>query len=331
MSKFRDALAASRPLLIDGAMGTELFSRGLESGNSPEAWNVDEPDRVRSVYQAYVDAGSDIFLTNTFGGTHFRLKLHDLHERVIELNAAGARLGREVADAAMAADPGRTVLVAGSMGPTGELLEPMGSMTMATCADAFAEQAAGLLEGGADVLWIETMSSLDEVRAAVEGARRADGDVAIVTTMSFDTAGRSMMGVTGTQLAELGLELGVDAVGANCGNNLPDTEAALLQMRAAAPELSLVFKGNAGMPEWHGSELHYSGTPDLMGAYADRCRDHGIDLIGACCGSSPAHIHTMRQVLDGSIPVPEVTIEAAEERPSAEAGGRRRGNRRRRS
>ncbi len=122
----------------------------------------------------------------------------------------------------------------------------------------------------------------------------------------------------------------MDAVGANCGNNLPDTEAALVQMQAAAPDLPLVFKGNAGMPEWHGSELHYSGTPELMGAYADRCRERGIRLIGACCGSSPDHIHTMRQVLDGAIPVPEVTIEEAEERPDAEAGGRRRGNRRRR-
>lgn len=328
MSKLIEALQAPEPLLVDGAMGTELFARGLESGNSPELWNVTEPDRVRSIYQAYVDAGSDIFLTNTFGGTGFRLKLHDLDERVVELNAAGARIGREVADAAMTAEPGRTVFVAGSMGPTGELLEPMGSMTPETCADAFEAQAAGLIEGGVDVLWIETMSALDEVRAAVVGARRAAGDdFPIVTTMSFDTAGRSMMGVTGAQLAELGTELGVAAIGANCGNNLPDTEAAILEMKATAPGLPLVFKGNAGMPEWRGAELFYSGTPDLMGAYAHRCRTNGIAVIGACCGSSPAHIAKMRAVLDGSDPVPEVTFE--EPTVQATGGGRRRSGRRR--
>jgi len=183
--------------LLDGATGTELFRRGLESGDPPELWNVDEQDKISSAYKAYVDAGSDIFLTNSFGGTHYRLALHKLHDRVFELNEAAAMLGREVVAEPQLANPGRTILVAGSMGPTGELMEPMGTMTPDSCAAAFADQAEGLTSGGADVLWIETMSSVEEAEAAVAGARKVS-DLPICLTMSFDTAGRTMMGITGT-------------------------------------------------------------------------------------------------------------------------------------
>ena len=300
-----DLVARKGFALIDGATGTELFLRGLGSGDPPEAWNTDEPDRIRSAYRAYVDAGSDLFLTNTFGGTHYRLALHKLDDRVHELNQAAARLAREVADGAMAADPERTVLVAGSMGPTGELLEPMGSMTPVACAAAFAEQAKGLADGGADVLWIETMSSLEEAEAAVTGARRVC-DLPICLTMSFDTAGRTMMGVTGTAAAELASRLGIDAIGANCGANLVDTENAVREIRAAAPDLLIISKGNAGIPQWHGDELRYDGTPEIMAAYADRARHIGATLIGGCCGSSSEHIALMRAVLDGEAEVPEI-------------------------
>ncbi|MEL6982108.1 MAG: homocysteine S-methyltransferase family protein, partial [Actinomycetota bacterium] len=209
MTVLHDLVARQGFALIDGATGTELFARGLTSGDSPEAWNRDEPDKIRAAYTAYVEAGSDLFLTNTFGGTHFRLALHNLDDQVHELNEAAASLAREVADAAMAADPDRTVLVAGSMGPSGELLEPMGSMTPETCAAAFAQQAKGLAAGGADLLWIETMSSLEEAEAAVAGARQVC-DLPICLTMSFDTAGRTMMGVTGTAAAELAVRLELD-------------------------------------------------------------------------------------------------------------------------
>ncbi|MDG1187859.1 MAG: betaine--homocysteine S-methyltransferase [Ilumatobacter sp.] len=309
MSVLHDLLAARGTLLIDGAMGTELFARGLGSGDPPEMWNVDHPDRVTAVHAAYVNAGSDIVLTNSFGGTGFRLKLHKLDDRCIELNRAAAQVARTAADAHFA-ETGRRVLVAGSMGPTGELLEPMGSMTPETCADAFREQAIGLDEGGADVLWIETMSHLDEVAAAVEGARSVS-DLPVCTTLSFDTAGRTMMGVSGEDAVNRLTELGVDAIGANCGNNLADTEAALHEMRAANPDVPLISKANAGMPEWHGTELHYSGDPEVMAAHAVRQREAGIQIIGACCGSSPKHLAMMRQVLDGNLPVPEVEFEVA--------------------
>ena len=196
------------------------------------------------------------------------------------------------------------------MGPSGELLEPMGTMTPATCAEAFADQARGLTEGGADVLWIETMSHLDEVAAAVEGARSVS-DLPICATLSFDTAGRTMMGVSGEEMASRLAELGVEALGANCGNNLADTEAATAEARRVDPEVILISKANAGMPEWHGAELHYSGSPDVMAAHAVRQRDAGVSVIGGCCGSSPAHIAMMRKVLDGELPVPEVEFEVA--------------------
>ncbi len=323
MSVLHDLLAERRYLLVDGAMGTELFARGLESGGAPELWNLEHPDRVRAVHDDYIAAGSDIVLTNSFGGTAFRLKLHHLEDRVVELNKAAASVARDAADAA-----DRAVIVAGSMGPSGELLEPMGTMTPETCAAAFADQARGLAEGGADMLWIETMSHLDEVAAAIEGARSVS-DLPISVTLSFDTAGRTMMGVTGDEAARRLSALGVVALGANCGNNLADTEAAMAEMRQSDPDLILISKANAGMPEWHGAELHYSGSPDVMAAHAHRQRDAGVQIIGGCCGSSPEHVALMRKVLDGVVPVPEVEFEVAVVRqvPKGRARTGRRGGR----
>jgi methionine synthase I (cobalamin-dependent) len=318
MNKVLDRLQQQGFLVLDGAMGTQLFARGLVSGGSPEAWNVEHPERVQSVHQAYVDAGSDVILTNSFGGTRYRMKLHDLQDRVVELNRAAAQNARAAADAA-----DRPVLVAGSMGPTGELLVPMGNMTYEQCRDAFAEQAQGLIEGGVDVLWVETMSDLNEVKAAVEGARAVSADIPICATMSYDTRGRTMMGVTGAVMAqELG-GLGLTAIGANCGNNLPETEAALAEMHAAMPDLILIAKANAGMPRFEGEKLVYDGTPEVMAAYADRVHQHGVALIGGCCGSGPEHIRMMKQVLTGAIPVPEVAEGVAAEAASTRVRERR--------
>lgn len=318
MNKVLDRLQQQGFLVLDGAMGTQLFARGLVSGGSPEAWNVEYPERVQSVHQAYVEAGSDVILTNSFGGTRYRLKLHDLQDRVVELNRAAAQNARAAADAA-----GRPVLVAGSMGPTGELLVPMGNMTYEECRDAFAEQAQGLIEGGVDVLWVETMSDLNEVKAAIEGARAVSADIPICATMSYDTRGRTMMGVTGAVMAqELG-GLGLTAIGANCGNNLPETEAALAEMHAAMPDLILIAKANAGMPRFEGDKLVYDGTPEVMAAYADRVHQHGVALIGGCCGSGPEHIRMMKQVLTGAIPVPEVVEGVAPEAASTRVRERR--------
>ena len=323
MNPLHDLLEQRDALLIDGAMGTELFARGLTAGDPPEMWNVDMPDHIVDVHRGYIDAGSDIILTNSFGGSAFRLKLHNLQDRVHELNQAAASVGRRAADSV-----DRTVIVAGSMGPSGELMEPMGELTPESCAIAFAEQARGLADGGADILWIETMSSLDEVKAAIDGARRTT-DLPIAATMSFDTAGRTMMGVTGQAAAEQLAELGLAAIGANCGNNIVETEAAVEQIKAGAGDVPVIVKANAGIPEFKGDELSYTGSPEVMGAHLQRMRDAGIQIIGGCCGTATEHIAFMRQVLDGDIVAPDIAGPGPN-RPDDDPDGAGRARRRRR-
>ena len=290
-----ELLQAKGYVVADGAMGTQLFAVGLSAGDPPEAWNVHHTEEVRAIHRAYLQAEADLLVTNSFGGTSFRLALHGLQDRVVELNAAAARNARIEADAEMER-AGRTALVAGSMGPTGELLEPLGNMSGAACEAAFAMQAEGLAAGGADVLWIETMSDLDELEAAVRGARSAC-DLPVAATMSFDTAGRTMMGVTGTELAERLGGLGLAAMGANCGNNVADTEAAVSAVAAASTGTPVISKPNAGVPVWSGDALVYDGTPEVLAAHAHRARAAGVAVIGSCCGSTPAHTAKIAAVL----------------------------------
>ncbi|MFZ2489198.1 MAG: betaine--homocysteine S-methyltransferase [Anaerolineae bacterium] len=303
-------------LLGDGAMGTMLQRAGLTDGGAPELWNVTHPDDVRAVYQGYADAGSDIITTNTFGGNSYRLKLHNLQDRVFELNQAGAALARAVA--------GDDRLVAGSMGPTGELLEPLGPLTIQEASAAFAEQAAGLAAGGADFVLVETMSSLDEVQAAVEGVRAAT-DLPVVVTMTFDTNFRTMMGVSPTHAVQTLAEWGVAVIGANCGNGPAETERVMWEMAQARPAgVVLMAQSNAGLPHWHNGEISYDGTPPVMATYAQRMRAMGVQVIGACCGSTPDHLASMRVALDGP-PLAEYVPEfaAPQAKPVTDASERR--------
>ncbi|SHE68482.1 5-methyltetrahydrofolate--homocysteine methyltransferase [Ruegeria intermedia] len=280
-------------ILADGATGTNLFNMGLQSGDAPELWNTDQPDKIRALYRGSVDAGSDLFLTNTFGGTAARLKLHDAHTRVAELNRVGAELAREVADAA-----GRPLVVAGSVGPTGEILEPVGSLTHAEAVEMFHEQAEALKAGGVDVLWLETISAPEEFRAAAEAFALAD--MPWCGTMSFDTAGRTMMGVTSADLAQLVETLPNPpiAFGANCGTGASDILRTVLGFVAQGTERPLISKGNAGIPKYVDGHIHYDGTPELMGRYAAMARDAGATIIGGCCGTMPEHLREMRKALD---------------------------------
>jgi len=306
MSDRLQTLLAARPwLLADGATGTNFFAAGLETGDSPELWNLEQPEKVQNLARAFVAAGSDIVLTNSFGGSRNRLRLHKAEDRVGEINGRAARLAREVADAA-----GRTVVVAGSMGPTGDLFEPLGPLTLEAGTAAFAEQAKALAEGGADVLWIETISSVEELTAAVTGA--ATAGLPIVCTFSFDTNGRTMMGVTPAQLAKLAHELDPRplAYGGNCGIGPAELLAALLNLREAAnPDDVLVAKSNCGVPEYVAGEIRYQGTPELMADYARAARDIGVRIIGGCCGTTPDHVRTMKAALDGYQPGPQPTLE----------------------
>jgi 5-methyltetrahydrofolate--homocysteine methyltransferase len=318
-----ELLGANGFLVTDGAMGTQLFAAGLMAGDPPEVWNLEHPDRIRAIHQSYVDAGSDIILTNSFGGNRHRLKLHSMEGRVHQLNAAAAAIGRDVADSA-----DRRVLVAGSMGPTGELIRPLGELSTDEAQVAFAEQAAGLADGGADILWMETMSALAEVEAGVLGARSAS-DLPIVVTLSFDTAGRTMMGLTGEDAGARLAELGVAGIGANCGANLADTEAAVAAIRSVCGDIPVVSRANAGIPVWKGAELEYDGTPEILAAHANRLRAAGISIIGACCGSDPSHISMIRAVLDGNQSAPDVAPPVATVTVGAEERLKRRKHRRR--
>ncbi|MBP7002498.1 betaine--homocysteine S-methyltransferase [Amaricoccus sp.] len=280
-------------LLADGATGTNLFNMGLEAGEAPELWNETEPEKIRALYKGAVDAGSDLFLTNSFGGNASRLKLHDADGRAYDLNRIAAELAREVADAS-----GRTVVVAGSMGPTGEIMAPLGPLTIEGAAEMFEEQARGLLAGGADVLWVETISAPEEFEAAALGIARAGG--AWCGTMSFDTAGRTMMGVTSAAMVGLvdGLPNAPLAFGANCGVGASDLLRTVLGFTAQSPRLPVIAKGNAGIPKFHDGHIHYDGTPELMADYAVLARDCGATIIGGCCGTAPAHLVAMRAALE---------------------------------
>ncbi|WP_261841780.1 betaine--homocysteine S-methyltransferase [Aliamphritea ceti] len=312
MSNLFTRLLNERPyLLADGALGTNLFKMGLQTGDAPELWNTDHPDRIQELAQRFIDAGSDILLTNSFGGTRYRLKLHNAQDRVDELNAKSAQLLKQLADAS-----DRDIIVAGSMGPTGEIMVPAGTLTFEEAYDAFKEQAEALQKGGADVLWIETISDATEAKAAYDAA--ASTGLPVVYTMSIDTNGRTMMGVTPSELIKLSTELDhpPGACGTNCGIGASEVVAAIMNMKLAAEQQKtdpvLVAKANCGIPEYVDGKIVYSGTPELMAQYARLVRDAGAKIIGGCCGTSPEHIAAMRDSLDGYEPGEAPDIDALE-------------------
>ena len=306
---FSDFLNSRDWLLADGATGTNLFNMGLQSGDAPEMWNVEHPEKITRLYQMAVDAGSDLFLTNSFGGTAARLKLHGAEKRVRELSRVAAELGRNVAD-----KTDRRVIDAGSVGPTGEIMAPMGALTHEIAVEMFHEQADGLKEGGADVLWLETLSAPEEYRAAAEAFKLAD--MPWCGTMSFDTAGRTMMGFTSADMAEMveKLDPAPLAYGANCGVGASDLMRTVLGFVTQGSERPIIAKGNAGIPKYVDGHIHYDGTPDLMAEYACLARDAGAKIIGGCCGTMPEHLSKMREALEtrprGDIPTLEQIAEA---------------------
>jgi len=330
-------------LMADGAIGTNLFAMGLETGEAPDIWNIEEPENVRRLHDSFVDAGSDILITNTFGANRYRLQLHDAQDRVHEINFAGVRIAREAADAA-----GRPVVVAASLGPTGEIFEPVGTLSISDGEDAFAEQAEAQAEAGADVHWIETISGPEELTAAVRGASRTG--LPIVSTMTFDTVGRTMMGLTPESVMELGHKLssellsagktGLLAYGSNCGVGPATLVDSILGLgRQANGEDVLVAKGNCGIPQYDDGKIVYSGTPEIMADYARMARDAGARIIGGCCGTTADHVRAMVEALKDYTPGSQPDraaiesvlgpVDVAPTQPDGEEGGE--GARRRRS
>jgi len=271
-----------------------LFAAGLQFGDPPEMWNLALPQgsMVRQIHRAYLDAGARIILTNTFGGNRLRLSLHGNEGHVGEVNQMAAVLARAEIDAASG-----SALVAGDIGPTGSLMFPMGLLEFDEAVDVFAEQARALVAGGVDVIWIETMSDLEEIHAAITGVRRVAPEIPIIATMTFDTRGHTMMGVPPERAVLALAEWGANAIGGNCGNGPDELIPVVAKMRAVAPDVILVGKSNAGMPELVDMKAVYRAEPSVMADYALEIRAAGATIIGGCCGSTPAHLAAMAAAL----------------------------------
>jgi len=289
---FSKLLAEQGYILADGATGTNLFNVGLESGEAPELWNSSFPDKIKELYRQSLLAGSDLFLTNSFGGNARRLILHGAAEQAYDLSKLSAQLGMEVK-----AEFERNVLMAGSVGPSGDLMQPLGELTPSNAVKVFVEQIRGLVDGGVDLIWIETMSAIDEFKAASEATRIVG--IPWIGTMSFDTAGRTMMGLTSSDFVKEVEDLPNPplAYGANCGVGASDLLRTMLGMSKAGATLPLVAKGNAGIPKFVDGKIHYDGSPDLMASYATMSLGCGAKIIGGCCGTTPTHLHSMKSAL----------------------------------
>lgn len=297
MNPIQSLLTESKYILADGGMGTMLFSAGLEHGDPPEKWNLEHPTRVATVHKAYLDAGAQLLLTNTFGGTRLRLSLHGgLEEQVEELNRAAAKILRSEVD-----NFGGKAFVAGDIGPTGQVLLPYGELTFVDAVAAFKEQAEALIAGKVDLIWIETMADLEEVRAAIEGVRQVSEDIPIITTMTFDTYGRTMMGVTPEQALDTMKSFGPVALGGNCGNGPEEILGVIEKMHAKDPDAILVAKANAGIPELVDGRPVYGASPATMADYAIKTYNAGAKIIGSCCGSTPDHVRAIGEALESQV------------------------------
>ena len=298
--KFQEVLEEKKFLLMDGATGTNLFDMGLVSGDAPELWNDIHPERVLKLNLGFVEAGSDVILTNSFGANAMRLKLHSSEDRVAELNEKATQIARKAVECS-----DKNVYVAGSMGPLGELIQPLGPLTMEESITAFTDQAMALERGGCDILWIETISSEEELTAAALGATATN--LPFVCCGSFDTNGRTMMGITPARFAEICLQFSIRplAVGSNCGIGPAQTVAAALEMaQKFSGQFHFVAKANCGVPVWEGTKIRYTATPDQMFDYAQIACDSGATIVGGCCGTQVRHVQRMREALDQYEPGP---------------------------
>jgi 5-methyltetrahydrofolate--homocysteine methyltransferase len=288
MPSFTDRLEDSAVLLADGATGTNYQDMGIEAGVAPEEWVFDAPDRVGSLHRRFAEAGSDLVLTCTFGGSPVRLDDGPLAGRSRELNVRAAEIAREAV--------GDEVLVAGSIGPTGQLVDPLGPLTREDCLVAFAEQAGALAEGGVDLLVLETFFALDEALWAAEAIRTVT-ELPLVISFSFDQGTRTMMGLSPADVTAATESVDVQAVGANCGRSLADTAQLVSEFLEAGLSKPLWVKPNAGVPQVIGGEVVYPEDPDSFAAQVGTFAAQGAKIVGGCCGSTPAHLSALAQAL----------------------------------
>ncbi|HEU4937120.1 MAG TPA: homocysteine S-methyltransferase family protein [Vicinamibacterales bacterium] len=294
-NKLLDAIK-ERPLLGDGAMGTQLMIAGLEQGNCGEAWNLTHPERILAIQRRYVESGSDCLLTNTFGGSRIMLNRHSHAEDVVAVNTAGVQLARE-------AFGDRDGFVIGDVGPFGGLMEPYGDFSEAQVLDAFREQAKALVDAGADAIIIETQTSLEELALGLAAAREA-GAACVIGSMAYDvtldgSTFRTMMGVDPERAAEFMQEHGADIVALNCGTGMDMERARQAVIRyLQVTSLPIMVQPNAGQPKLVDMKVVYDETPDQMVTGVVPLLEAGVSIIGGCCGSTPDHIRAFRQAMD---------------------------------
>ena len=286
------AVKSGKILVSDGAWGTFLYQKGLKAGECPELWNLTHPDAVKDIALSYINAGADMIETNSFGGTSFKLEYFGLNDKVSEINEAAARLSREIA--------GNEHLVIGSVGPTGKML-CMGDVTKEELYEAFKEQVIALEKGGVDAVCIETMSDIDEALEAIRATKENTG-LEVICTFTFDCIGeneyRTMMGVSPAEAAIACVEARADIIGTNCGNGLKNMIKIMEQMRAVVPDLPILVHANAGLPEIINDETIYPETPEQMKALIPEIINAGANIIGGCCGTTPAHIKAIKEAIN---------------------------------
>jgi 5-methyltetrahydrofolate--homocysteine methyltransferase len=292
MHRIFELLDSGKTLIGDGAMGTLLQEKGLTDGGAPELWNVEKPGIIEEIFDKYAKAGANFLTTNTFGGSAPRLQMHSLEDRLFELNKAASEIAKKVSSKYP------DVFVMGDVGPTGELMEPMGTLTVAGAKEIFTEQIKALLAGGADGILIETMSDLSEVQAAVQAVQEIDPEIPIIVMLSFDTNLRTMMGVKPAQAITEISKMSVKIIGANCGRGTDEIRVIAKEMSENKIEgVYLITQSNAGLPKLVGADFVYDGTPEEMAKYAVDMKNLGINIIGACCGSTPEHIAAIRNAV----------------------------------
>ncbi len=287
-ASFANLMAQRGVLIADGATGTNYQTMGMEPGLAPEEWIFEAPEKVVELHRAFAAAGADIVLTCTFGATPLRLTEGPLAGRTREVNLRAAELARE------GAGPGR--LVAGSLGPTGQLIEPYGLLTHDDAVAAYAEQAKALADGGADLLVLETIFAVEEAVWAVEGIQTAT-DLPLVVSFSFDMGKRTMMGLSPTDAVAAVAPLGIAAVGTNCGRSLADADVVVAEILAAAGDLPVWVKPNAGVPKVVGAKVVYEAGPEMLAEHVARYVEQGVRIVGGCCGSTPEHVAAIARAL----------------------------------
>ncbi|MFC2135858.1 homocysteine S-methyltransferase family protein [Bacteroidota bacterium] len=292
MISLLEKLKGGEILLADGAMGTELFRRGLKMGECPELFNVINPEAVQEVVQLYIDAGSEIVLTNSLGGSALKLSDYNLEDRTEEINSKAVEIVRAVAKG--------KAYVAASVGPSGKILKPYGDAEPDELRESFARQVKAMAEAGADAFCIETMIDLSETEIAVKTAKAVAPDIPVMATMTFNETPKGFFTVMGNNIpsvVEVLTNAGVDIIGSNCGNGLEKMINIAREFKKAT-DLPLIIQSNAGMPETKNGELHFPETPEFFASKVGELIETGVKIIGGCCGTGPEHIRAIRMVID---------------------------------